>query len=104
MRKGKRRAPPPPPSPDRRTRDSKMEQPFREDLRYWVNRDPRVADRLLRIVEEVMRTPFEGIGKPEPLRRLPNTWSRRLTDEHRVVYCVADDCIDFLHARYHYSE
>ncbi len=81
-----------------------MEAPFREDLRYWVNHDPRVADRLLRIVEEVVRDPFEGIGKPEPLRRMPNTWSRRLTEEHRVVYRVTDDCIDFLHARYHYSD
>ena len=81
-----------------------MEQAFREDLRYWVNHDSRVADRLLRIVEEVIRHPFEGIGKPEPLRRLPNTWSRRLTDKDRVVYRVTDASIDFLHARYHYTD
>jgi toxin YoeB len=80
-----------------------MEQPFRDDLRYWVNTDPRVADRLLRIVEECLRSPFEGIGKPEPLRGLSNTWSRRLTDEHRLVYRVTDESIDFLQARYHYS-
>lgn len=50
-----------------------------------------------------MRDPFEGIGKPEPLKYFPaGTWSRRLTQEHRIVYLVADDRIDFLQARYHY--
>ena len=104
MGSGKRRASPPSPSAGHRPRDSKMESQFRDDLRFWVNTDARTADRLLRIVEEVMRDPFTGIGKPEPLRKAPNTWSRRLTDEHRVVYRVEDDCIDFLQARYHYSD
>jgi len=76
---------------------------FREDLRYWVETNRRVGLRVLDLVEAVMRDPFAGIGKPEPLRHLaPNTWSRRITQEHRVVYMVSKDRIDFLQARYHY--
>ena len=76
---------------------------FREDLKHWVENDRRAALRVLDLVEAVMRDPFQGIGKPEPLRHLaPNTWSRRVTQEHRLVYLVRADCIDFLQARYHY--
>ena len=76
---------------------------FREDLRYWVETDRRVALRALDIVEAILRDPFEGIGKPEPLKYLASgTWSRRLTQEHRIVYLVSDQRIDFLQARYHY--
>jgi toxin YoeB len=76
---------------------------FREDLRYWVEIDRRVALRALQIVEAILRDPFEGIGKPEPLKYLASgTWSRRLTQEHRIVYLVSSERIDFLQARYHY--
>jgi toxin YoeB len=76
---------------------------FREDLRWWVETDRKVALRALDLVEAIMREPFTGIGKPEPLKYLaPGTWSRRLTQEHRIVYLVADDLIHFLQARYHY--
>ncbi len=76
---------------------------FREDLAYWVRTDRKMSLRLLRIVEEVMRDPFRGIGKPEPLKGLgPGVWSRRLTQEHRVVYLVGDNRIDFLQGRLHY--
>ena len=76
---------------------------FREDLRYWVATDRRIALRALGIIEAVMRNPFDGIGKPEPLKYLaPDMWSRRLTQEHRIIYLVNDDRIDFLQARYHY--
>lgn len=76
---------------------------FREDLRFWVETDRRVALRALAIVEAVLRDPFDGIGKPEPLKYMPSgTWSRRLTQEHRIVYLVSDTRIDFLQARYHY--
>ena len=76
---------------------------FREDLCYWVRTDRKIALRALDIVEAVIRDPFRGIGKPEPLKyRVPGTWSRRLTQEHRIVYLVNDDRIDFLQARYHY--
>jgi len=70
---------------------------------WWVEANPRTARRALAIVEAVMRDPFNGIGKPEPLKHLgPGVWSRRLTTEHRIVYLVRDDRIDFLQARYHY--
>jgi len=84
-------------------RDAVFHPEFREDLRYWVETDRRIALRALDIVEATIRNPFEGIGKPEPLKYLaPNTWSRRLTQEHRIVYLVSEIRIDFLQARYHY--
>jgi toxin YoeB len=74
-----------------------------EDLRSWVAEQPRIALKLLDLMEVIMRTPFTGIGKPEPLKALgANVWSRRITQEHRLVYKVYDDRIDFLQARYHY--
>ena len=76
---------------------------FREDLRHWGQTDRRVALRVLELVEAVMRDPFQGIGKPEPLKYLaPGVWSRRITQEHRMVYLVRDDRVDFLQGRYHY--
>ncbi len=77
---------------------------FREDLSFFIDVNRKLALRLMRLVEETMRDPFDGIGKPEPLKYLaPNTWSRRITDEHRLVYVVYDQQIDFLMARYHYT-
>lgn len=76
---------------------------FREDLRHWVAVDRRVALRALDIVSAVLRDPFAGIGKPEPLKYLAaGAWSRRLTQEHRIVYVVSAHAVDFLQARYHY--
>ena len=76
---------------------------FREDLRYWVKSDRNTAVRVLDLIEAVLRDPFEGAGKPEPLRYLlAGCWSRRLTQEHRLVYRVSDEAVDFLQARYHY--
>ena len=87
----------------RAERDALFQPEFREDLRYWVETDRRVALRVFDLVEAIMHDPFRGIGKPEPLRHLaPNTWSRRVTQEHRVVYLVRADRVDFLQARYHY--
>jgi toxin YoeB len=84
-------------------RTSVFEPEFREDLRYWVDTDRRIALRALDLVEAVLRDPFSGIGKPEPLRHFAaGAWSRRLTEEHRIVYLVMDDRIVFLQARYHY--
>ena len=74
-----------------------------DDLQYWVKTNRKTALRAFRIIEDVLRDPFEGIGKPEPLRYLASgTCSRRLTQEHRIVYLVRDTRIDFLQARYHY--
>jgi len=76
---------------------------FIEDLKYRVKSDRKVALRVFKLIEDIQRDPFEGIGKPEPLKYLaPGTWSRRITQEHRIVYLVGDMRIDFLQARYHY--
>lgn len=76
---------------------------FREDLRYWVKSERNTALRVLDLVEATLRGPFAGAGKPEPLRYLlAGCWSRRITQEHRLVYKVGDERIDFLQARYHY--
>lgn len=84
-------------------RDTVFQQEFREDLRHWVETDRKVALRAFDLIEAIMRDPFSGIGKPEPLKYLySGTWSRRLTQEHRIVYLVRDERIDFLQARYHY--
>jgi toxin YoeB len=86
-----------------KTRDAIFHPEFREDLRYWVQVDRKIAIRAIDLVEAVMRDPFTGIGKPEPLKYLSaGVWSRRLTQEHRLVYLVRDDRIDFLQARYYY--
>ena len=84
-------------------RSSVFHPEFISDLRYWVKTDRKVALRVLNLVEAVTRDPFSGVGKPEPLKYLlSGTWSRRLTEEHRVVYLVSEDRVDFLQARYHY--
>lgn len=76
---------------------------FIEDLRFWVEKDRRVAIRAFDLIEAVARDPFNGIGKLEPLKyKLAGAWSRRLTQEHRIVYLVSDGQIDFLQARHHY--
>ena len=86
-----------------RKRACHVDQHCLEDLRYWVSTQARVADRVLQLMDAILKDPFEGIGKPEPLKHLgPNIWSRRLTQEHRLVYMVFDDKVVFLQARYHY--
>ncbi len=76
---------------------------FREDLQFWVKTNRKVALRAFDMIEAIMRDPFTGIGKPEPLKYiLSGAWSRRLTQEHRIVYAVSEERIDFLQARYHY--
>ena len=76
---------------------------FRADLRFWVKTERSTAIRVMDLVEAVMRDPFQGLGKPEPLRYvLAGCWSRRVSQEHRLVYRVTDQAIDFLQARYHY--
>jgi len=84
-------------------RDAVFQREFLEDLRFWVEADRKTALRAFTIIEAVMKDPFAGIGKPEPLKYFASgTWSRRLTQEHRIVYLVRDERIDFLQARYHY--
>jgi toxin YoeB len=88
---------------DKKYRDPVFQREFIEDLKYWVETDRKTSLRALALVEAVLRDPFAGLGKPEPLKHLaPGVWSRRLTGEHRIVYLVRDAQIDFLQARYHY--
>ena len=85
-------------------RDAVFQAEFHDDLRYWAETDRRTALRILSLIEAVLREPFSGIGKPEPLKYLgTDVWSRRITQEHRLVYVVSQDRIDFLQARYHYD-
>lgn len=78
---------------------------FRQDLAWWISTHPRTALRVMRLVEEIVRTPFVGSGKPEPLRhRLSGEWSRRITDADRLVYLVQGAAIHCLGARAHYGE
>ena len=78
---------------------------FLEDLQYRVAVERRTAKRLLELVAATLRDPFHGIGKPEPLKYLgSDVWSRRITQEHRCVYLVKEDRVEFLQGRYHYSD
>jgi len=91
-------------SHDSPQRDTVFYPEFREDLRYWIKTDRKAALRAFKLIEAIMRDPFRGIGKPEPLQYLAEgTWSRRLTQEHRMVYRVKHDRMEFLQARYHYN-
>jgi len=84
-------------------RDAVFQPEFVEDLRFWVKHHRKTARRALDLVDAILRDPFAGIGKPEPLKLLGSgTWSRRLTREHRIVYLVSDDRVDFLQGRFHY--
>jgi toxin YoeB len=84
-------------------REAVFQPEFKEDLRYWVERDQRTALRIFKLIEALMQGPFQGIGKPEPLKFLGSgVWSRRITQEHRLVYVASQDRIDFIQARYHY--
>jgi toxin YoeB len=86
-------------------RDLVFDVRFLEDLTFWVETNRKIALRLLSLVEEIRRNPFEGTGKPERLRyQDANLWSRRLTQTDRIVYAVNYDRIEFLQARYHYSD
>jgi toxin YoeB len=74
-----------------------------EDLAFWVQNDRRKALRIIRLIQESESDPFGGIGKPEPLKHeLSGCWSKRIDDEHRLVYQVKDDKIRILACRYHY--
>jgi toxin YoeB len=76
----------------------------RDDYRYWQSADNATLKRLNRLLDAVLRDPLSGIGKPEPLRHiLAGCWSRRIDDEHRLVYLVEGDDIVVLQARYHYE-
>jgi toxin YoeB len=76
-----------------------------EDLQYWVQINPKLAKRLLRLIAETQRDPFGGTGKPEPLRGdLSGWWSKRIDQEHRLIYQVVGDALVIAQARGHYDD
>ena len=74
-----------------------------EDYLHWQKVDPRLLERINALIKDIARTPFAGIGKPEPLKHaLAGYWSRRINDEHRIVYRIADGAMLIAQLRYHY--
>jgi len=72
-------------------------------LRWWYKKDKSKAEKILNLIESTTENPFAGLGKPEPLKHFKETvWSRRITQEHRLVYRVTDGLLEFLQCRYHY--
>ena len=74
-----------------------------EDYLYWQKTDRKLLQRINTLIKDISRSPFEGIGKPEPLKNaLSGFWSRRINDAHRIVYKIADDSMLIAQLRYHY--
>ena len=74
-----------------------------EDYLYWQKTDKKLLERINTLIKDITRSPFEGIGKPEPLKNaLSGYWSRRINDEHRIVYKIADGSVFIAQLRYHY--
>ncbi len=74
-----------------------------EDYLYWQSTDKKVLKKINTLIKDIKRNPFEGIGKPEPLKyELAGCWSRRITNEHRLVYEIADDKLYIISCKYHY--
>jgi toxin YoeB len=74
-----------------------------EDYLFWQKTDRKVLGRINTLIRDIKRNPFEGIGKPEPLKHaLSGYWSRRINDEHRIVYKISDDAMHIAQLRYHY--
>lgn len=74
-----------------------------EHLSYWVQNDLKMVKRIIELLDDIQKTPFSGIGKPEPLKHeLKGYWSRRINDEHRLVYKISDQEIIVIACRYHY--
>ncbi|WP_082820184.1 Txe/YoeB family addiction module toxin [Desulfuromonas sp. DDH964] len=74
-----------------------------EDYQYWVQTDQKILKRVNALIQDIQRSPLSGIGKPEPLKHgLSGYWSRRINDEHRIVYKIVNDSIFIAQVRYHY--
>ena len=81
-----------------------FEQGAFEDFADWATRDKKIHRRIVTLVTDVLRQPYQGLGKPEPLKHeLQGYWSRRITDEHRLVYTVEGDSVVIIACRYHYG-
>ena len=74
-----------------------------DDYLHWQKNDRKMVERINRLIQEVTRTPYEGTGKPEPLKHeASGWWSRRISEEHRMVYRGSDDAVEIAQLRYHY--
>ncbi len=74
-----------------------------EDYLHWQKQDRKMLERIKKLIKQVQRDPFVGVGKPEPLKHaLSGFWSRRITDEHRMVYRVTEDALEIAQLRFHY--
>ena len=75
-----------------------------EDYLYWQKTDPRILLRINELIKDCLRSPFKGIGKPEPLKgNYTGYWSRRINDEHRLVYRISQERLHILQCRFHYQ-
>lgn len=74
-----------------------------EDYLYWQKTDKQILKRISNLIKDITRSPFEGVGKPEPLKHaLSGYWSRRINDEHRMVYKIREESLYLAQLRYHY--
>lgn len=77
---------------------------FSEDLESWKRSDKKIAEKIKKLLLAIVENPYEGIGKPEPLKyKLSGCWSRRISKEHRLIYRVVNDELQLIACRYHYS-
>ena len=84
-------------------RSLEFDQAAFDDLAWWIKKDRKVALRIIKLINDVQRNPFQGLGKPEPLKHeLSGCWSRRIDSEHRLVYQILESKIRILACRYHY--
>jgi toxin YoeB len=74
-----------------------------EDYLYWQRSDKKILQRINTLIKEIMHSPFQGMGKPEPLKHaLSGYWSRRINDEHRIIYKITEEAVQIAQLRYHY--
>jgi toxin YoeB len=74
-----------------------------DDYQYWIENDKNILKRINRLIKDIDRNPYEGIGKPEPLKaNLQGYWSRRIDSEHRIIYAVENELIVYISLRFHY--
>ena len=74
-----------------------------EEYMYWQNTDKQILKKINQLIKDIKREPFEGVGKPEPLKyELSGFWSRRISDEHRLIYEVSESYISIVSCRFHY--
>ena len=75
-----------------------------QDFNNWVKEDKKIYGKIVSLIEDILRNPFDGIGKPEQLKyELKGCWSRRISDEHRLVYKINDDSVIILSCKFHYE-